>query len=240
MKQLPNSKASFLLGAGTTLASFGILAMILLAVILATNSADQNAADPTDPVPADGGPVETTPIDQVNLDELRYVRSSGPLTFIVYMDLECIFSKKFHPTVMQLIDEYDGSVAFSIKHFPLNIHEKAKREAVAAECAGEQGVFFDYVGALFDRTPSNDGLDDQELFTVAEELGIDMAIFNDCVENETSLVNVAADAIEAESTGGEGTPHSILVDENGNILQTFRGVVSIEQLRAEFDNSLGE
>lgn len=182
-------------------------------------------------IPEDGGPVVVEDITRIELSSIRYAQGSGEYTFIEYTDLECPYCKDFHPTVETIREEYSDRMQFAVKHFPLNIHSKAKREAVAAECAGVQGKFHEYVNAIFKVTPSNNGLPDNTLFTTAENLGLNMDAFEQCVENEETGAIVTADAIEAMSTGGEGTPHSVIVDSEGTIVLVIQGVLSEQSLR---------
>jgi protein-disulfide isomerase len=65
---------------------------------------------------------------------------NAPVKIVEYSDMECPFCKRFHPTMQQTVDEYDGKVAWVYRHFPLDsIHSKARSEAIATECAGELG-----------------------------------------------------------------------------------------------------
>lgn len=228
------------------LATFGLASVIGLLfigfVFLSNTNVLDRLQDSTEDssVTAETGPVATDSVDEIDPDSIRHRRGSGELTFIEYSDLECPFCKSFHPTVSSLVEQYDGRVGFAYKHFPLNIHPKAKREAVAAECAGRQGKFFEYIDEVFAVTPSNNKLEDGELFRIAEQFELDMDQFTNCVENEETLQEVASDALEAQATGGTGTPHSVLIAEDGTILTRFKGALSAEQLQSALDQFLAE
>ncbi len=175
----------------------------------------------------------------VNLDELTNVRGEGELTIVEFSDPECPFCKRFHGTMQEVLGDYDGKVRWAYKHFPLtSLHRKAEREAVALECAAEQDKFWDYADELYDRTPSNDGLADDELFSMADDLGLDRGQFDDCLESDKYLDKVRAEASEAQKLGGTGTPFSVLVDNEGNILEALPGALPYATVSQLLDENL--
>ena len=50
-----------------------------------------------------------------------------------------------------LLALYEGKVRFVFKHFPLRMHQWARAAAIAAECAGRQGRFWEYHDRLYAR-----------------------------------------------------------------------------------------
>ena len=138
---------------------------------------------------------------------------------IEYSDTECPFCKRFHSTMQQLVAEYDGRVAWVYRHFPLDqLHQKARKEATALECAGEQGgndAFWKYTDRLFEVTPSNDGLDPAELPRIASDVGLDVAAFNTCLSSGRYDAHIEADLQNATATGGNGTPWSVVIGKDG-------------------------
>lgn len=210
------------------------LAGFILMIIIVVKGIDlsANAATKTNKntnVAAANTNTGTTISGTVNPDSLRYTRGEGDLTIVEYSDLECPFCKKFHTTLQQALEKYDGKVRWSYKHFPLeSLHPKAKREAYATECAAEQGKFWEYTDKIYERTPSNNRLEDAELYTVADELGLDRTKFDSCLSEEKFASKVAADAAEAVKLGGQGTPFSVIIDKNGKIVGSVPGAVDLE------------
>lgn len=85
---------------------------------------------------------------------------NAKITIIEYSDLECPFCKRFHATMEQVLATYGNDIRVVFRHFPLDsLHKKARTEANAVECAGEQGKFWEFIDGIFAVTPSNDGLD---------------------------------------------------------------------------------
>ena len=121
----------------------------------------------------------------------------------------------------QIMSEYgeSGKVAWVYRHFPLDVlHKKADKEAEALECAGELGgneVFWRYADRLFEVTPSNDGLVEAELPRIAQFVGLDVKKFNACLSSGKYAEHVEEDTQNAQATGGNGTPWSIIVAPNG-------------------------
>ena len=164
-----------------------------------------------------------------DLDKMRPIsaadhirgNSNAPVTIVEYSDTECPFCKRFHETVKQVMDEYgkDGRVAWVYRNFPLDqLHPKAQSEAVALECAGDQGgndTFWAYTDRLYEVTPSNNGLDPVELQNIAKYVGLDVAQFNTCLTSGTFTKRVQDDVQNAAATGGNGTPWSIVVSKSG-------------------------
>ncbi len=121
----------------------------------------------------------------------------------------------------EVMDTYgkDGKVAWVYRHFPLDqLHSKARKEAVALECANEQGgndKFWAYADRLYEITPSNNGLDPAELPKIAQYVGLDVNKFNTCLTSGKFDKHIEADVQNATATGGNGTPWSIVVAKNG-------------------------
>ncbi len=146
---------------------------------------------------------------------------NAPVKIVEYSDTECPFCKRFHTTMKEVMDEYgkDGKVAWVYRHFPLDqLHSKARKEAVALECANEQGgndKFWLYADRLFEITPANNGLDPAELPKIAQYVGLDTAKFATCLGSTKYDAHIEEDVQNATATGGNGTPWSIVVAANG-------------------------
>lgn len=146
---------------------------------------------------------------------------NAPVKIVEYSDTECPFCKRFHTTMKEVMDEYgkDGKVAWIYRHFPLDqLHSKARKEAVALECANEQGgndKFWEYADRLYEVTPANNGLDMAELPKIAQYVGLDTTKFNTCLASTKYDKHIEDEVQNAQATGGNGTPWSIVVGKNG-------------------------
>lgn len=143
------------------------------------------------------------------------------VTIIEYSDYECPFCKRFHFIMNDVIAKYSDDVAWVYRHFPLDsIHpEKARKEAMAAECAADQlgtDGFWAFSDKFFEMTPSNNQTDlDRVLPQIASEIGLEPTEFENCIASQKFADKIDRDLQNAIDTGGRGTPWSIIIGENG-------------------------
>lgn len=96
-----------------------------------------------------------------------------------------------------------GKIKLVFRDFPLGFHSQAKPAAEAAECADEQGKFWEYHDKLFE---NQDKLGSELYPELAEEIGLDAAKFKTCVETGKYSQEVQADIAYASQVGVSGTP----------------------------------
>ncbi len=163
---------------------------------------------------------------------------NAPLKIVEFSDLECPFCKDFHQTMKQIIEEYEGQVAWAYRHFPLDsIHSKARKEAEATECAAEQGgndAFWSYVDRLFEITPSNNGLDLALLPQIAVDIGLNENRFQACLDSGKYADHVEADLQDGVASGGRGTPYSVIIAPDGETY-SIPAALPLEQVRLIID-----
>lgn len=165
------------------------------------------------------------------------------LLFIVYSDLECPFCKQFHPTTKQILEEYKDKLAFVYRHFPLDIHPKARKEAEATECANYLGGaddFWKYIDKIFEITPSNNGLNPDELPKLAVQIGLNENKFKDCLSSGKFTQKIADDYDQGIKAGVGVTPSSVIVDAKTGKTKTITGAVRPEQIKSVIDAMLKE
>jgi len=172
---------------------------------------------------------KSTPRASSALEQMRAVSKddhirgdfNAPVKIIEYSDSECPFCKRFHATLQQIMSEYNetGNVTWVYRHFPITqLHAKAFNEALAMECASALGgndKFWAYTDRLYEITPANNGLDPIELNNIAQYVGLDMKKFKTCLASKEYEQRITNDSQNAIATGGQGTPWSIIVAQNG-------------------------
>ncbi len=174
----------------------------------------------------------------VNSEDHILGNPNAPIKIIEFSDLECPSCKVFHLVMGKIMETYGkrGQVAWVYRHLPLDsIHTKARKEATAAECAGEIGGnegFWNYIDRLFEITPSNDNLDLTLLPKIAEYIGINIGEFNKCLGSEQYDEHIENNFRDAINSGASGTPYSIIIAPNGKMFpvigsQTYATISSI-------------
>jgi len=165
------------------------------------------------------------------------------LLFIVYSDLECPFCKLFHPTTKQILEEYKDNLALVYRHFPLDIHPKARKEAEATECAQDSGGpsdFWKFVDKIFEVTPSNNGLNPDELPRLAVQIGLNENKFKNCLSSGKFTQKIADDYDQGIKSGVGVTPSSVIIDTKTGKTKTITGTVRPEQIKSVIDSMLKE
>jgi len=133
-------------------------------------------------------------------------RADAPVTIIEFSDLQCPHCARnalntFPEIKRNYIDT--GKVRYVARDFPLTMHPFAMPAAVATRCAGEQGKFWQYRHALFER--QND-LAASPYDALAAELGLDVPRFAECQKDPAQVAAVRADIALAGSNRVTSTP----------------------------------
>jgi protein-disulfide isomerase len=156
---------------------------------------------------------------------------------IEFSDFQCPYCSKHvaetEPTLRKTFIE-DGRVLWVFKHFPLtNIHPQAFAASVAAECAGDQGKFWEMHDKLFS-DPSLWSIEEPNpIFTgFAAELKLEDAAFTNCLASDDAKQRVQND-IDEGARFIQGTPSFIVLkDGTGRIIP---GALPTEQFVAALE-----
>ena len=126
-----------------------------------------------------------------------------------------------------------GKVNIVYKHSAF-LGQESVWAAQAAECAADQGKFWEYHDLLFDKqNGENVGTFTKEnLSSYAKGLGLDMAKFEPCLKNDETLQRVAADTNEGRQVGVTGTPTFFI---NGKPLV---GAQPVQAFQSQIDAAL--
>lgn len=189
---------------------------------------------------------DQVPVDLLALRPNDHVLGSrnADVLIIEYSDTECPFCKKFHETMVQVINQYGktGQVAWVYRHFPLDqIHPKSRKEGEALECANEQGgneAFWKYTEKIFAITPANNGLDEAELPLIANELGLDVARFNECLSSGRFAARIEEDFESGVSAGVKGTPFTMIWNKKTGKQVPINGAYPLANVKSLVEKAL--
>jgi protein-disulfide isomerase len=137
-------------------------------------------------------------------------RPDAPVTLVEFTDIECAFCRRFHiSTFEQLKQQYvdTGKVRFVTRDLPLPIHRNALRAAHAARCAGEQGKFWELRHVMIVNASR---LGPEAVRSYAQDLSLDVARLEACVESGRHEAAIRADIAAAQAAGLTGTPSFVV------------------------------
>jgi protein-disulfide isomerase len=141
----------------------------------------------------------------------------APVVLIEFSDFRCSFCRKFWQTTLPLLDKKyisTGKVRLIYRHFAV-LGKPSELAAQAAECAGEQGKFWEYHDKLFASADSPLAFTDGKLKSYAKELGVKDQAFNQCLDSGKHLKKVEGETAVAALLGARGTPAFFL---NGQLI----------------------
>jgi protein-disulfide isomerase len=138
------------------------------------------------------------------------------------------------PTLKKVKEAYGDRVRIVWKDFPLtSIHPQAFRAAEAAQCAREQGKFWELHDVLF---ANQQALQPDDLKKHAAGIGLDLPKFNACFDASKYGERVQQQMMAGSTLGVASTP-SIFI--NGRLVsgaqpfEVFAGIIDDELARAK-------
>lgn len=132
----------------------------------------------------------------------------APITIAEYADFGCPSCQAWHRAgiLSQIRAQYGDKVRFVWYDFPV-ITPQSPKAAEAARCAADQGKFWDYHDLLYLHAPAI-GVD--ALKAYANELKLDRASFNQCLDSGVHQTAVERDLQDAFAHQFHGTPSFLI------------------------------
>ena len=138
--------------------------------------------------------------------------NDAAITIVEFSDFECPHCAEAFPDLRKLVRSR-SDVRLVFRHYPLDsscnatlpgpLHPNACLAAVAAECASEQGRFWEYHDVLFE---NHEHLERESLFRYARELGLELATFRSCLDDPATRARVGQDVDVGNRVGIDSTP----------------------------------
>lgn len=165
----------------------------------------------------------------------------APVVLVEFSDFQCPFCRTlWRESVTPLKEKYikTGKVRLVYRDFPLTgIHPAAEPAAIAAECADDQGKFWEMHDKIFSEQEKlgqgTVAFGAEELARWAREIGLDTNEFSVCLAQRKHADEVAKDAADGAALGVEGTPYVFV---NGKLL--IRGALPWPQVEQIIEQEL--
>ena len=151
----------------------------------------------------------------------------------------CKYTKEAEPVVKQILEKYKGRIKYVYRDFPVtDSHAESDWHAEAANCAKEQGKFWEYHDELFkmqESCASVEGHVDM-LKYLAVTMGLNSTKFNECLDSRKYKDEVLNDREDGLKAGVDGTPYFFI--NNRTIvgpkkLAAFESVIDDELAKAK-------
>jgi protein-disulfide isomerase len=208
-----------------------VAALVIMGVILAPNILESQQ-----PV---GEYKQITPGNYPLADRSKLGDPNAPVLIEVFEDFKCIACQGYSTQIEPLVIDNHvaaGEVYYIFYQYPfLDDRSSVKdsdRAAAASLCAREQDRFWDYKKMLFENySGTQNEFNNKRLVAFAESLGLDSALFTECLEDNIYSDEITDNIALAIEKGVTGTP-SIFV--NGiNIKPGY--VPSYEEIKAAIE-----
>lgn len=160
------------------------------------------------------------------------------VSIVEFADFQCPYCGRHHELVEPtILNEYvkTGKANFVYKHLAF-LGQESVFAAVAAECAADQGKFWEYHDYLFEhQNGENQGaFNKDKLIEFGKAINLDAARFEKCVQSDETIARVQADTQEAQKFGVSSTPTFFI---NGKPLV---GLTSPDEFKAAIEQALSE
>jgi protein-disulfide isomerase len=150
--------------------------------------------------------------------------AKAPITIVEFSDYQCPYCSRAEDVVMKVLEKYGDKVRFVYRDYPLTFHQNAQGAAEAAECADEQGKFWDMHAAMF---KNQQKLAATDLVETASGLGLNKDKFKACLDTGKFREEVQKDFADGARYGVTGTPTFFI---NGIMMVGARPIESFSEI----------
>jgi len=152
----------------------------------------------------------------------------APVTIVEFSDFECPICREMQAVLAEVLETYPNDVKLVFRHFPVESHPQAQLAAEVAECAAQQGRFWEYHDQLFANASE---LSAAKLRALWEALHLDIQAFSSCLDAGKARARVAEDLADGRRARVAGTPTFFI---NGRMvggpvpLATFKQIIDLQ------------
>ena len=206
-----------------------VAAVALVAALVAI--ALVNNRPPAAPIPSGTSVAERVgqPVDRRSIGD-----PNAPVVIEVYEDYQCGHCRDFTVGLESTIrdDLVKSGVARLVYMNRFVINAGSKDAAAAAECAADQGRFWEYHDGLFANIASDPQIiQDAKLKRLASDIGLDTDTFAECFDTRQHYEALIREDQEAANRGVNGTPTVFI---NG---ERYQGDFAAEPFKAAVEKA---
>jgi len=118
----------------------------------------------------------------------------------------CPYTKEAEAPLLQVLSEYNGSIYYEFKPFPLPTHPYSRDAALAAICGEEQGKFWQTRSALFAHQDDFHANGTAGIDRAVREAGLNMSAYRACIASPDTAAALEGTILEGNASGIYGTP----------------------------------
>lgn len=137
-------------------------------------------------------------------------QTNAQIVIVEFSDFQCPVCQAEFPIIREIVAKYQSQILYIYRQYPI-INENSVKVSQASYCAHEQGKFWAMHDRLF-LSPSDNYLAD-DLKNIAQQAGLNMEQFNNCLTTEKYKNLVLEDTQDGFTLGAKGTPTFFI---NGN------------------------
>ena len=176
--------------------------------------------------------------------------TAAKVMMIEVSDYHCPFCRRHTLTTQPQIDaEYinTGKLRYVFIDYPIDqLHPEAFKAHEAANCAGDQGKYWEMHVKLFEQPPPRDSAQLVPLLvSQAQAVGLDAAKFRSCFESGKYATPVKDNVARMQALGVDSTPTFLIgmtpaPGQPMKVVRVVRGAVPFSQFKAAIDEVLAQ
>jgi len=154
-------------------------------------------------------PVKTSQEDLVQTDRPFLGGKEATIVITEYVDFSCPHCRQATEEIKKIQQLFGDQVRLDFRYLPLS--NDTFLAAIAAECANQQNKFWPYADILFRKAPA---FGSDNLKRYAQDSGLEMTVFNQCLDSQATARVVSADSGQATSRGATSAPAIFINEQN--------------------------
>ncbi len=133
--------------------------------------------------------------------------SDAAVSFVLFNSFSCGYCNRLRQTLMKLYNENKENMRIVYKHFNRGMQDM--EGAMAVECAGEQGKFWDMYNNIFEYHGQ------MTMDEIAKKTGLNIESYKQCISSGKFESKITGDSQKGTQLGITGTPSCVI---NGKLV----------------------